>query len=219
MRKGLPLRPTLVTGVTALILLTAGVVGLSSFYSSRRAVASLWRKAASETGHRVTQRTLRYVEPAVPYAALTHKLAESGRLDTQARESLLDYFQMAVESNPSFTWASWGGTDGAYLGVFRTPTGAIQESWREVQGVDGNGKPLTRWRDFDYGPDKKWHLLKDVADPYDPRVRPWYREAAAKKRSFNRVITNSPPTYPATAVGSFIRRAAGRQGTTCGLCH
>ncbi|MBS2026139.1 MAG: PDC sensor domain-containing protein, partial [Deltaproteobacteria bacterium] len=178
----MPLRPTLVTGVTALILLTAGVVGFSSYLSSRRAVASLWHRAASETGQRVAQRTLRYLEPAVPYAKLTTELAEEGKLDPQNREALIEYLRSAVVANPSFTWASWGGADGAYIGVFRTPSGALQASWREVQGVDGNGKVLTRWRDFQLDQDGKWTVLKDVPDPYDPRTRPWYQAAASKKR-------------------------------------
>ena len=176
-RTGLPLRPTLVTGVTALILLAAGAVGGSAYLSSRRAVASLWRKAASETAHRVTQRSLRYLEPAMPYLALTEQLADQGRLDPQDRQGTIEYFRAALQSNPSFSWASYGGQDGTYLAAWRAQQGAIQSTLREVQGTDGQGRPLTRWRDFALEPDGSWKLLKDVAEPYDPRVRAWYQTA------------------------------------------
>ena len=178
-RYGLPLRPTLVTGVTALILLATLAVGGSAFLSSRRAVASLWRKAASETAHRVTQRSLRFLEPAAPYLALTQQLAEQGRVDPQDRERTLDYFRAAIQANPSFSWASWGGADGAYLAAWRAQpgNGAIQATLREVQGIDGQGKPLTRWRDFSANPDGTWKILKDISEPYDPRSRAWYQAA------------------------------------------
>jgi adenylate cyclase len=157
-------------------------VGGSAFLSSRKAVASLWRKAASETAHRVTQRSLRFLEPAVPYLLFTSQLAAQGKLEPQEREQALDYFRAALLANPSFTWASWAGADGAYLAAWRAQPGggpgAIQATLREVQGVDGQGRPLTRWRDFAPAAGGGWRVLKDVAEPYDPRTRGWYQAGA-----------------------------------------
>src|SRR5256885_371286 len=122
--KGLPLRPTLVTVVVGLILLTAGTVGYSAYSSSRRVLAHLWHNFSAEIAANATQRTLRFLEPAVPAVALEQQLARDGILDPVAkRMPALEYFEDVLLANPSFPWVSYGGADGAYIAVHRTAAG------------------------------------------------------------------------------------------------
>ena len=201
--RGFPLRPTLVTGMIALIFLAAGTVGASAYFSSRRAVHSLFTQLASELSQRVTQRTLRFLEPAVPYVALTQQLAAAGKLDPHDPFPLLDYFHAALVANPTFTWASFGDIDGTYLSAYRSPTGEMRATLREtarsgpsaipgsnnvggtsiISGttsiggttIIGGARPA-RWREFTRGP-SGWTTVLDTSESYDPRDRPWYQGA------------------------------------------
>ena len=80
-KRGLPLRPTLLSVVVLLILLAAGGVGALAYGSSSRIVDDLWGDLAEQLAHATTQRALRYFEPAPPYVELTRQQATSGRLD------------------------------------------------------------------------------------------------------------------------------------------
>jgi len=176
--KAFALRPTLVTGVIGLILLAAGAVGFSAYLSSRRVVRQLWRSLAAEIAHNATQRTLRFLEPARPAVLLEQELAAEGRLDPSNRMKTLDYFHGSLLANPNFTWVSYGGADGTYLAVYRTPEGEIRATVREQLAGSTIEKPLTRWRDFAPEAEHRWKTLKDdSAQGYDPRSRPWYLSA------------------------------------------
>ena len=174
--RGLPLRPTLVTGVIGLILLAAGAVGLSAYLSSRRVVAHLWHEFADEISANTTQHVLRYLEPAQPAVALEQRLAAEKKLQPEDRFALLQYFHAVLLANPTFTWVSYGSADGAYLSSFRNGPGDVQETLRE-QTPKG-----TRWRDFVRQPDGSWKTLRDEIREYDPRTRPWYVAASATDR-------------------------------------
>jgi hypothetical protein len=96
--KGLPLRPTLVTGVIGLILLAAGAVGVSAYVSSKRVIAGLWHSYANEIAANTTQRTLRFLEPAVPTVALERQLALEGKLDPNDRMTALAHFHAVLRA-------------------------------------------------------------------------------------------------------------------------
>jgi adenylate cyclase len=173
--KGLPLRPTLVTGVIGLILLAAGAVGLSAYVSSKRVIAGLWHSYANEIAANTTQRTLRFLEPAVPTVALEKQLALEGKLDPNYRMAALAHFHAVLLANPSFTWVAYGGADGAYLASFRNGA-QVQETLRE-QTPRG-----TRWREMTRHPDGAFKTALDEIKEYDPRTRPWYLAASKTER-------------------------------------
>src|ERR1041384_4949686 len=179
--KGLPLRPTLVTVVVGLILLTAGTVGYSAYSSSSRVLSHLWHAFSAEIAANATQRTLRFLEPAVPAVALEEQLARDGVLEPWSkRMAALEYFEDVLLANPSFTWVSYGSADGAYIAVHRTAAGGLQASLREPVMIDG--KPRTRWRDFLRTPAGTCDAWRDdTNESYDPRTRPWYFAATQNK--------------------------------------
>src|SRR5260370_24989122 len=170
--RGVPLGPTLVTGVIGLILLAAGGVGVSAYLSSRRVVTTLWHSFANEIAANTTQRTLRYLEPAEPAVALEQRLASERKLDPSDRKLMLEYFHAVLLSHPTFTWVAYGGADGAYLAAFRNTPSEVLETWRE-QTAKG-----TRWRDLIRQPDGSFKTVLDDQRPYDPRPRPWYVAAS-----------------------------------------
>ena len=177
-RRGLPFRPTLISLVVLVIVLGAGGVGTSAWITSGHVVDSLWRNLARQLTSATTQRTLRYLEPAVPYVEATQRLAVEGRVDPTDALETLDYFNAAVTANPQFTWCSWASaSDGTYLTVHRTAEG-MRAGWREQKGVGPDGKPITRKRELILE-GKQWKTVKDEIGSYDPRTREWFKSAIA----------------------------------------
>lgn len=178
---GFGLRPTLLSVVVILLMVGVGAVGALAYTSSAEIADHLWTGFADQIAEATTQRTLRYFEPAPPYVELSRAQAKDGRLhvgpfnveDGEVIEptQLLDHFRAAIEANPEFTWASFGGEDGTYVAVHRDTEGAIRGVWRTARG-DGTThmRELVPTRDG-------WELLEESEGDYDPRVRPWYRAA------------------------------------------
>ena len=160
-----------------LILLAAGGTGLSAYASSRRALASLWQNLSGSVADSITQRSLRYLEPAVPYMGMTDRLAKDRKIDPDDRMAILDYFKAGLTANPEFTWASYGDETGSYLAAYRTPNGEVHGTWRD-QATDAKGAKSTLWRDFRAGSDGKWKPYREKRELYDPRLRKWYQDAA-----------------------------------------
>jgi adenylate cyclase len=176
----------LVTVVGLLIVLGAGGVGVSAYLSSRRVVDGLFRDLAAQIGNATTQRTLRYLEPAVPYARMTESLMAAGRLRSGDEDALLDHFGAAVDANPSFTWASFARVDGTYVAVQRTTDGALLGTIRsqDADTTEASAGPLagegpTRWRELtpSIGDASGWRVSEEHRGTYDPRTRGWYNEA------------------------------------------
>jgi len=168
---GFPLRPTLVTVVVFLILSGSGAVGLLAYQSSRESIDTLWQELSAELAQRTTQRTIRYLEPAVPYAELTTSLAKNWQLDADDGEALLDYFHAAMEANQEFTWVSHGSEDGRYVAVHRTPDGELVGHDR-TQQPDGTTLLKVLERDS-----ASWVIESAEGGSYDPRQRPWFQAA------------------------------------------
>ncbi len=178
-RRGLPLRPTLLTVVVLLIVLVAGGVGLLAYSSSSRIVDHLWRGYSQQISSSAMQRSLRYFEPAPPYVELTLRGALEGRLRLNDSENLLRHFHAAIDANQEFTWASYGAEDGSYVAVHRLPDGEIRGAWRTLRPqVNANDLNHTVMRELRPVAGQGFARLGTQPDSnYDPRERPWYQNA------------------------------------------
>ncbi len=158
----------------ALILLAAGATGVSAYRSSRRALASLWNGLSGQVADNITERALRFLEPAVPYLELTEHLAEEGRIDPDDRVAILNYFKVAIEANPAFTWASYGDETGTYVSAYRYSADKIYGTLRHQLPEE----KTALWNDSILGDDGKFHHSRSKKEVYDPRTRSWYQSAA-----------------------------------------
>ena len=130
---GLPLRPTLVTLVTSLILIGVAGVGTSAYITSHRVVDTLWIDLSQRISHNTVLKTFRYLEPAVPYAAMLMQLVENGQLDPEDEMAMIGHFRAAIEANENFTWASYARVDGTYIAAYRNEQREILATWRSQE--------------------------------------------------------------------------------------
>jgi adenylate cyclase len=171
LKTGLPLRPTLVTVVVALIVSGSAIVGWLAYLTSTRVVGDLWYELSENVASVTSERALRYFESARPYVEMTRAQAERERLDVSDPMSLLDHFRAAVEANPEFTWASYAAADGTYTAAYRDSDAGLLATWREVL-PDGSSRHRT------FAPEgASWTLRSDRPGDYDPRKRGWYQQA------------------------------------------
>ncbi len=150
---------------------------LTAYFATEHLIGTLWLDLSKGIVDSTVQRTMRYVEPAGPYVAMTRRMVVEGHAGEKDEMQTLDYFRIALEANPDFTWASLAEQDGRYLAAYRAAEGGIRATWREQKGLDENGKTRTRFRDFELQPDGSWKLLRDELGSYDPRLRAWYQAA------------------------------------------
>ncbi len=186
-----PLRAVVTVAMVGLIVLATGAVALTTYLSSRDSVDGLWRALATNVGDHAARETRRFLDPAQPFTQMTAAAMRGGRLDPSDDEAVLAWMQMALEANPSFTWASFGRADGAYLAVYRFPVEGkpgqegVRRTWRTlVEPGEASGDPkapmaMTRLVDHVRDDDGSWRPLPEERRRYDPRRRPWYRNALA----------------------------------------
>jgi adenylate cyclase len=211
-RRGLPLRPTLLTVVVLLILAAAGAVGLLAYRSSKNIVSELWDGYAEQIAQNTMHRTLRYFEPAPPYVEMTQNEVEDGRLsltlttpEGQENFDLLDHFDAALSSHPEFTWASFGDRDGTYVSARRLPSGQHQGLVRRVRPEGG-----TLIYTYQRTPSRDWRLVGEpTRGDYDPRTRPWYKKASESESG----QWVEPFLFATTGVPGFMYVKAQRDGS------
>ncbi|MBW1878680.1 MAG: hypothetical protein JRJ84_10000 [Deltaproteobacteria bacterium] len=173
-RRGVPLANLVTAVLVALIVLAAGSVGWSAYFSTRNTVDGLWRDLAEGLAERTTSETMRYIDAAVPFTRVSTVLLTNGELGLDRPEELLDYLEASLDANPNITWASMGSEAGTYLAVYRWPVEGeirIHRTHRE-QVSEG----VTRYRDEERGADGVWRVVTEHEGErfYDPRIRPWY---------------------------------------------
>lgn len=180
-KSGLPLQPTLVTVVVLLIVAGAGGVGLLAYQSSRVVVDDLWQRLSGELASRTTQRTLRYLEPAVPAIHATQELAKQGRIDMSDEMSVLRHLRAMLIANPQFTWMSHASEDGTYLAVHRTPEGPLKATVRTQLPEAERGDAPTILRSFAVSDSGEIRQVDQKRGDYDPRRREWYGPGRASE--------------------------------------
>ncbi len=170
--------PSLITAATlALVIAVSVAVGLSGFRGAQRSVDELWRELADSLARQTTAETLRLIEGAEPHTTISAQLVASGVLSMAQRDAFLEYLTQTAEAYEDFTWVYYGQeSDGAFLGVFRGEPGAPVE--RKVRWQLGEGQ--ARQLDLRQGPGGAWEEVGRVDEPFDPRTRPWYVEAAGR---------------------------------------
>lgn len=181
-KTGLPLQPTLVTVVVLLIVAGAGGVGLLAYRSSRVVVDDLWQRLSGELASRTTQRTLRYLEPAVPAIHATQELAKRGRIDMDDEMSILRHLRAMLIANPQFTWMSHASEDGTYLAVHRTPEGPLKATIRTQLPEAERGDAPTIMQTFSVSDTGEISQIDQKRGDYDPRRREWYGPGRASDR-------------------------------------
>jgi len=168
-KKNFPLRATLVTLFVLQIITTVGLVGYFSFHNGQQSVEDLAGRLIQEKSTRIKQHVLDYFNKPQLIVQMTHAALQSSNLYLDDFDGLRNYFWQVVHQEKLDNYVYLGTEKGEFIGVERRDDGTTRFKQRtqntapkrEVYLLDDKGNPQS--------------FLK--ASNYDPRKRPWYKEA------------------------------------------
>jgi adenylate cyclase len=168
--------------VIALVLLTAGGIGLLTYRNTQQAVEQLSHELIQEAAGQTVARTEAFLGTAAPALDTLHWLLRSdaryGALAEhppagqpwRARAAL---FSHILKANPSFDWVYYGDRWGDFTAAYREAGGRLFIDHRWLAG----GR--TRREVYRVNRDETWTPVPRPVRPYDARRRPWYVAARA----------------------------------------
>ncbi|MBK4214841.1 PAS domain S-box protein [Paracoccus caeni] len=164
-------------GFAGLQFLAILVVVFSSYVTSERALIQHARDLLRDVGVNTIEHSKGFLNPAQGAAELAARLAQNEVItgdDTRQLESLL--FQQ-LQIAPQFAGLYFGRSDGGFVYVMRSPNGPGAFRTKVITYEDGVRNTQLIWRNKDFTAVAQ---QMDPLDRFDPRDRPWYREASAE---------------------------------------
>jgi signal transduction histidine kinase/CheY-like chemotaxis protein len=196
------LRTLLTVPFTALILLPALIIALTSLYTGLKAVDSLSERVITDVSSRVEQAAVHQLEEAsITLRSLMPELSDSfdGSIELFTDRKLLERKLFEITAATRTTgYFYFGGEDGSFLGVDRGRPGARAAATVRLGEREGQPRKIYSART----PEDRSRLLEVETRLYDPRTRPWYLKAKANKQ------LTWTPVYVSFASGSLVTTAA-----------
>ncbi|MEG4248967.1 cache domain-containing protein [Microcoleus sp. Pol10D4] len=204
------LRRLLVASFVLQIVAGVGIVGYLSFRNGDKAVEDLAEKLIAETGKRVEEKLISFLEHTQWVNQLNAEAIERGELNLQLEKPQPrgeKFLWQQMRSFKSIQWISFGAEkSGEYLGIWRNPThNSLQivaanksSNFHSIYyATDGNGTRTAK--------------LKAEPRTYDARLRPWYKEAvAANKPIWTSIYPGFTPGTVFIAASQPIRARNGK---------
>ncbi|MEG4067087.1 PAS domain S-box protein [Microcoleus sp. Pol11C2] len=192
------------------IVAAVGIVGYLSFRNGDKAVEDLAEKLIAETGKRVEEKLISFLEHTQWVNQLNAEAIERGELNLQLEKPQPrgeKFLWQQMRSFKSIQWISFGAEkSGEYLGIWRNPThNSLQivaanksSNFHSIYyATDGNGTRTAK--------------LKAEPRTYDARLRPWYKEAvAANKPIWTSIYPGFTPGTVFIAASQPIRERNGK---------
>lgn len=172
--KTLPLRALLVIPFVLQIFAAVGLVGYFSFRSGQQAVNDLAVELSEEVGDRTKQQVLNRLDREAVVLETVSKAMESGQLDLNNQLEIERYLWQLVNQNLVIA-ISLALPDGSSTLVERLANGDLMARAGVAATVPERGV---------YRLDQQGRRAEQVSkDEFDPRTRPWYKAAVAKREA------------------------------------
>lgn len=198
-KKPLPLRPTLVTSVILVVVLTVFATGIPTYLNTKKTITLLWDDIAQELSGHVSEHTQNFFAPAPRLLSLTERFVASRNLQLDEPLKILSYCYDLLLVVPNFGWVYYTTADGAFYGAYRSlDSDTIIGDIRIVDNKDTANPTLQTLYSFN-STDHTWTKKSEHRTNYDPRKRPYW--AAGEKEPTG---TWSEPylfVYPSPVMG------------------
>lgn len=165
--------------LTGLQFAAVTIVVLSSYFTSERVLLDHARGLLSDVGINTTEHSKGFLNPARGAAELAAGLAENKIVSSENRQQLERLLFQQLQTAPQFAGVFYGDEAGNFVYVNRSD-GAGPFRSKLISNASGKRRTQLIWRG------KEFELLdfkEDPSDTYDPRGRPWYKEAREQLKS------------------------------------
>lgn len=170
---------SLFRNMTFLVLLIAGGILLFTFISSKKSLEGLAKKQINQTTDYIETELKRFLLPVYSLFGLWPEWEQAGIVDGTDRESLNAVLIPIMKRFPQISSVITGDPEGNSLLILRK-----EDEWlnREVRPAEWQNK--VRWVRLDDALNIAEEWWEDIF--FDPRDRPWYKEAVKLKERLNR---------------------------------
>jgi len=166
----------IVSLVTALLLLSGGVIIFASYTGGSSALQFLAGDLIREISRHVRDKTVHYLEPASNNIDLIEKALEGGQMYIEDQDRLYTFFRNLLSTHEQVVMVYVGYPSGNLVMAKKMPDGTISK--RKIVRDEGNRRVLTLYQHESKAMERAY---PDTSEPlgtgYDPRVRGWYRKA------------------------------------------
>ncbi|NRB03475.1 MAG: PAS domain S-box protein [Rhodobacteraceae bacterium] len=163
--------------LAGLQFLAVTFVVFSSYLTSERVLLDHARNLLSDVGLNTIQNARGFLYPARAATELASQLAENEVIASHDLELLEKLLFQQLRLSPQFAGVYYGDEGGNFVYVKRD-TGLGPFRTKIIKHVEGQRETELIWRD------NKYNLVRSSLDPndtFDPRLRPWYQQAAEEK--------------------------------------
>ena len=167
-RRGFALRPTLMSSVTIIIVLTTAAIAIPAYLSETRSIFLLWGALAKNISERASERTLRYFQDAPFWGKFVTELVERGDLHLDKTEEIFDIGYGAMKEHRNFSAIFFAKSDGSFFRMY--------EEKNECFGGLDCSIDRTSARCKEYQLDgKEWVYKEEFRENFDSRTRPFWK--------------------------------------------
>lgn len=162
-------------GLLGAIAVTVAVIQTSTWLTTRDVLVSHARTLMNDVALGAIERTGAFLEPAQVTADLTAQLLDSAVVNGDDAAQLERYFFEQLRIHPQLAGIYYGTERGDFIFVKRDRN-RVGDGTRTklIHHRDGVRSVENIWRRDDFTEIERQF---DADDPYDPRSRPWYRDA------------------------------------------
>ncbi len=197
------LRLFVMSALMLVLLPIVVITGWVSYRNAEQATEQFTLAMASEVSERIQEQVLEFFDFPRRVLAYNQELAESGLLEEEKRDELVQKFLLQLRQQPLLTFVSIGMADGEYYGGNRPPRGA-DRGLRILHAriVDERKLEIYRVDDTRQAAD----LLFKGDTPFDAREQPWFaattgRTGIAWYPAYRYKIDDGTGAYEAMGIG------------------
>ncbi|MBI9097625.1 MAG: response regulator [Spirochaetaceae bacterium] len=201
MIKKISIRRILILGMPGLVMGIISLIILSTYFSSKPVFTDHAHEIMNNISSYTIDKSRSHLNPARDAALLTSGLAVNKIVTSSDKNGMENYFYEQLMVNTQFSSIYYGTVEGEFVMVsrrgdegFLTKIITITEGIRQVQ---------FKKTDLLFNEQNQYY---DPEDTYDPRERPWFKDAIEKKKliwtnpyvfftSRNPGITTASPVY------------------------
>ncbi len=173
------IKTVLLFGVTGLIATLVSTIMFSMYWRSEEILQRLVGDIMENISQFTIDKTEKFLTPAMEAADLVRKLTSDDVIKSSDKQHLATFFYNQLTIYPQFAGIFLGEPDGEFTYVNRNAS-VVQGGYRTkvIDMATGEKTVTLIYGDHEF---KEQERQLDPEDNYDPRKRPWYTSAVAKK--------------------------------------
>ena len=169
------IKRSIVSLISALIILSAIILTSTSYYFGKQSVEIISKKLLDKTSTAILGRASGYLSPVDRSIKQLQMTIETGFFNNiQSTKMLNDYLKSILASNEEFFGVYYGTKDGNFFMAKKFPDNKIASRYT----IRTQKNIVQIWKD---APKNIKSEILSLKDGFDPRTRPWYKQATLKK--------------------------------------